>query len=205
MNLETLENRLVTEALKKPRKKRAPKQSGPSVASPSAPKQVSDQGKVLAKIAAATKIIRKLTKTEQSANSEYAFVSIDDYYEQVALKVSNDFGLNWSLTEEARSEERFQDVYQDWHIRKVYQVNGFLDDGTTTGLGQISVTMPYEGATTAGKMLSYADKAFMRQLFKIPTGEKEAEKSEPVKVSERPAQRNAETKETFFKEGKKEE
>lgn len=205
MNLETSENKPVTEVAKKPRKKRAPKQSGQSAVSPSVQNQLSETGRVLVKIAAATKTIQKLTKKEHSANNDYTFVSIDDYYEQVALRVATEFGLNWGLGELPHMEQVFEDVYQDKHIRKVYQVTAFLDDGSQANLGAISVTMPYEGATTAGKMLSYADKAFMRQLFKIPTGEKEAEKSAPVKASERPAQRNAETKETFFKEGKKED
>lgn len=179
---------------------RKPKQLGPSAASA---KPLSESQRIIVLIAKATAQTTKLLKTESSENDGgYKFVSIDLYYEEVALKVSREFGLNWSLSEIPEYEQRFQDVYQDWHIRKVYRATIFSDVGDSFGAGTISVTMPYEGATTAGKMLSYADKAFMRQLFKIPTGEGEAEQAKTPARSEQGQQRDGAEKTRFFgKEG----
>lgn len=132
-------------------------------------------------------------------------MSIDDYYEQVALLIAREFGLSWMLSEEPSMEERFQDVSQDVQIRKVYRIIWIDDDGGSIEYGgYITVSAPYEGATTAGKMLSYAEKAFMRRTFKIPTGEKEAEDSKPPARSERSQQSASKDKDKFFSNPSKE-
>jgi hypothetical protein len=155
------------------------------------------EARIALRLMAATKAMTRLSKTE-SATAGYAFVSIDDYYEQVARKVAVDYGIGWHLTELSDKEQRFQDVYSDFHIRKVFRAIIFSDDGDSFNSGEISVTLPYEDASTTGKALSYADKAFMRQLFKIPTGEPEAELTPKVKKSEAGQQRDAKEKDKFF-------
>lgn len=163
----------------------------------SVPKRADAVGRLTVKIMAITKEIQKLNKGDEST-AGYAFVSIDDYYEQVALKIARDHGLGWQLSEEFDKEQRFQDVSSDLHIRKVFKISVFDDAGDSFNPGFISVTLPYEDATTTGKALSYADKAFMRQLFKIPTGEKEAEQTPSVKRSEAGQQKGHAAKDAFF-------
>lgn len=161
--------------------------------------------RIAQKIVKAIKLTKKLNKTEKSEYGDYAFVSIDDYYEQVALVIARDVGLSWMLSEEPSMEERFQDVSQDVQIRKVYRVIWITDDGDLIDYGgYITVSMPYEGATTAGKMLSYAEKAFMRRTFKIPTGDAEAEDSKPPARSERSQQPASKDKDKFFSTAAKE-
>lgn len=188
----------LTADIHKTKPKRGRKPSGPKEPSVQESKSLNAVGRLTVKIMAATKQMQKLTKGSHSERNDYAFVSIDDYYEQVALKVANDFGIGWQLSEEFDREERFQDVYSDFHIRKVFKVSLFSDEGDSFNPGFISVTLPYEDASTTGKALSYADKAFMRQLFKIPTGEKEAEQTPAVKRSEAGQQKDASAKERFF-------
>lgn len=151
-------------------------------------------------ILSATKKITRLTKNDSNEADSYSFVGIDDYYEQVALKIAKEEGLIWHLAEMPELEQRFQDVYQDWHIRKVFEVTIELGDQDRSGyrFSVVSVTMPYDGATNTGKMLSYADKAFMRQLFKIPTGEPDVDGDAAVTKSEQSQQKNADKKEEFF-------
>lgn len=157
------------------------------------------------KVLAAIKTVKRMEKTEQSKEGDYRFVSIDDYYERVALVIAREHGLSWMLSEEPTGEERFQDVYSDFHIRKVYRTILVTDEGDSMQYaGYITVTMPYEGATTAGKMLSYAEKAFMRRTFKIPTGEAEAEDSKPPTRSERSQQPASKDKDKFFGQANKE-
>lgn len=182
--------------LEKEVRRRGRKPAGASAPSVRDANSRSDQ-RIAKRIMAATKTITRLTKTE-SREAGYAFVSIDDYYEQVARKVAEDHGIGWQLSELPAQEQRFQDVYSDYHIRKVFKITIISDDGDSLHAGEISVTLPYENASTTGKALSYADKAFMRQLFKIPTGEPEAELQPPVKRNEAGQQRDAKNKDTFF-------
>lgn len=161
--------------------------------------------RIAQKIVKAIKLTKKLNKTEKSEYGDYAFVSIDDYYEQVALVIARDVGLSWMLSEEPSMEERFQDVSQDIQIRKVFRTILITEDGDSMQAGgYITVSMPYEGATTAGKMLSYAEKAFMRRTFKIPTGDAEAEDSKPPARSERSQQPASKDKDKFFSTADKE-
>lgn len=188
----------------KPETKRGRKPRGQSVALVE-DSQETETRKIVRKIAKAIKLTKKLNKTEKSEYGDYAFVSIDDYYEQVALVIAREVGLSWMLSEEPSMEERFQDVSQDVQIRKVYRVLWITDDGDIIEYGgYITVSMPYEGATTAGKMLSYAEKAFMRRTFKIPTGESEAEDSKPPARSERSQQPASKDKDKFFSTAAKE-
>lgn len=189
---------------KRGRKPRTPKADGPSASSP--PQKViahaTPQGRLSQKIAAVTKLIKRLEANDKNESENFAFVSIDEYYEKVALQIAQRFGLCWVFQEETAQEQRFSGDCNDLHIRKVFSVTIFDDTGDAMSLAHnISVTLPYEGATTTGKALSYADKAFMRQTFKIPTKEADADKDKAVTKSEQSQQKNADKKDGFFGSG----
>lgn len=132
------------------------------------PKEANNRAAVLAKIIKASKEMEPLIKGDHNPEDGYAFVSIDTYYEKAA-KVAFNHGLSWTMTE--RSIDRRGDTYV-WS----YSFTVFDEEGNyINNFAKISVPHDFEGPQTSGKVVSYADKVFARQLFKLVTGEADAD------------------------------
>lgn len=120
--------------------------------------------------------VGSLGKAAMNPHGRYKYVSIDAYYERVAIVAAKN-GLSWIA-----SENDFQimpDVGKTGIIKVTYDValmhsgGDFLQRFTT-----LTILHPIQGAQTVGSAMSYLDKVFMRQLFSVATGEKDSDADE---------------------------
>jgi hypothetical protein len=129
-------------------------------------------------IAAALEVQRevgKLGKDDFNAHGKYHFVSIDTYYQHVASVAANP-GLTW-VSQVTGTTFTAGDKP---NIRFDYSFDLLHSSGAVAhGLFRHPVVHPVQGAQTAGSALSYADKLFMRHLFKVVTGEGDADSTAP--------------------------
>ncbi len=117
-----------------------------------------------------------LVKLETNEYASYRYVSIDRYYEvvrEIALKA----GLWWALRETEFAETKFNQEGKPTMVTFYYSVDLFaLKDGAyVKAYDGITVPHPWQGAQTSGAARSYADKTFMRTLFKVVTGEPDSD------------------------------
>lgn len=120
--------------------------------------------------------VGSLGKSAMNPHGRYKYVSIDTYYEKVAVAAAKN-GLSWIA-----SETDFQimpEVGKTGIIKATYNVSlmhtsgDYIRDFTT-----LTIMHPIQGAQTVGSAMSYLDKVFMRQLFSVATGEKDGDADE---------------------------
>ena len=119
----------------------------------------------------------KISKDAENPHERWSYVSIDEYYAKVASAAIN-AGVSWHVEEE--SFEFVESVETICKARYTFTVYNNEDDQTIF-MGPLTVVHPYEGAQTTGKMVSYAEQIFMRQLLKVVTGEPDADATAPSK------------------------
>lgn len=128
---------------------------------------------IYAAIIEVTKRVGTLGKGAFNPHGQYKYVSIDKYYEAVGSAAA-DVGLSWYLVQD--KFEIHPSVGKSGMVEIGYQVNEFHESGESIpGFSYTSVIHPIQGAQTVGSAMSYADKVFQRQLFKIATGEEDAD------------------------------
>jgi len=150
---------------------------------------------ILARVIKVAREIEPLIKNE-SHNEGWNFVSIDTYYEKAAKALLKE-GVSWVISEETATSLDGFDVI-GWR----YTFSLFDEAGNAIkDFARFTVPHDLEGPQTAGKVVSYAEKVFMRQLLKLVTGEPDADTSATQKGvrrnkikgksgAERPAQSN---------------
>lgn len=124
--------------------------------------------------------IPTLAKTTRNGDAGFNYVSIDGYYEKVA-PILREAGLIWVIDEEGF--ELIPNVYGEHWCRFEYMMTLFHTIGLDTDDGietpsfslRLSLIHPFQGAQTTGSAMSYAEKIFLRTLFKIVTGEPDAD------------------------------
>lgn len=127
-------------------------------------------------ILSTAKAVGTLGKAAVNPHGGYNYVSIDKFYESVA-RIANDNGLNWVLRE--TQFEVLSSIGKTGAIRVNYAVDLMHEAGEMQrDFSQVSIIHPIQGAQTVGSSMSYADKVVMRQLFKVPTGEKDIDADE---------------------------
>ena len=132
---------------------------------------------VFAAITSVTKALGRVGKGAFNQHGNYRFVSIDKYYETAGVEAAN-AGLTWVLKED--SFEVVASAGPKPLIKATYIVDLFHSSGATLpGFSKLSIIHPIQGAQTVGSAMSYADKVFMRQLFKVATGEEDADSTNP--------------------------
>jgi hypothetical protein len=118
----------------------------------------------------------KITKDSENPFEKWGYVSIDEYYDKVASAILLS-GLSWYV-----EEKEFEFIWAAEAIVKASYLFTIYDgDKEPMMIGPLTVIHPYEGAQTTGKMVSYAEKIFMRQLLKVVTGEPDADATAPTK------------------------
>lgn len=117
--------------------------------------------------------VKRLVHDSENNYQSYKYVSVDAYYEFIR-PLLNDAGLMIIPNEEDAG------LSPDGKTLKVVLAFTMLHkDGDVWEFPiRRTVYLPYTGAQSCGSALSYADKFIMRTLFKIPTGEYEAEADE---------------------------
>lgn len=129
--------------------------------------------------------VPSLKKGDRNQHGGYNYVSIDDYYEKVA-KIAAANGVTWK-SREISSEvitvgekaDRNGNVVPVLALKTKYEFDVLAGHETLhTNFFSCTILHPLQGAQTAGSSLSYADKLFMRTVFKVVTGEGDADASD---------------------------
>lgn len=132
---------------------------------------------ILKAITDVTAEIPNLAKAEKNQHGGYNFVPIDKYYEVVG-KAAAKHGLSWSLSE--HEWEHLPNVGKSGAMRFTYVARLMHSSGEEKeNFSRLTIIHPIQGAQTAGSAMSYADKVFTRQLFKVQTGEQDADSTNP--------------------------
>lgn len=136
---------------------------------------------IAAAIVATTRATGKLIKNEHNKHGGYAFVGVDTYYERVASKAAEN-GLSWVARETAFSviEVSGKNGLVPL-VQATYEFDVFHESGASAPqFSRITLIHPVQGPQTVGSLVSYLDKVFQRQTFKLATGEKgDADEADP--------------------------
>lgn len=131
-------------------------------------------------ILAVTKEVGTLGKAAFNPHGQYAYVSIDAYYQAVGQSAAK-HGLTWVLVQDAFTLH--PSVGRSGVVEITYRVHLLHESGATIlDFTKTSIIHPLQGAQTVGSAMSYADKVFQRQLFKIATGEDDADATNATDV-----------------------
>lgn len=133
------------------------------------------------KIAEVSGLIPSLKKGTRNNEAGFSYVSIDDYYDQVA-SILRDNGLIWTITENGCEFVKLD----EWYAKFTYLFNLFdIDDTSGVDIdgctvlsrwpSEISLIHPLQDAQTTGSAMSYAEKIYLRTMFKVVTGEADAD------------------------------
>lgn len=149
---------------------------------------------IAAAVIKTTREVGTLIKDEYNKHGGYPFVGIDAFYERVASKAASN-GLSWVASEKSFDVVEVSGKQTTSMIRVTYDFTMFHESGATAeGFSTMTVLHAVQGAQTAGSALSYSVKNFMRQTFKLATGEKgsDADETDPRDLDEvRPTQKPA--------------
>ncbi len=137
---------------------------------------------IAAAIIAVKKQIRQLGSDERNQHGGYSYVSVDKFYERLGpLMADADLAL---LIDETETEVRISDATdRDGKPRKTpwlfaqYSLAFMHGSGAISPPMRRSIAMPINGPQTYGAAQSYIEKQFLRQVFKVPTGEKDADET----------------------------
>jgi hypothetical protein len=136
------------------------------------------------------KVIREvpiLGKDQENRFANYAYVSIDKYYEQFA-RIAAKHGLTWitreaecdvvevSVVAEGRGRARDEGPKIRTYVKTTYACDIYLAGvGVITDVGRVTIFHQLTGPQTAGSSASYAEKVFFRVMLKAVTGERDAD------------------------------
>lgn len=135
-----------------------------------------------------TRKIGTLGKAALNPHGGYKYVSIDKFYETVGRTAAEE-GLSWTLRE--ISIQIMPEVGKTGAVRVTYAVDLMMETGwRLPNYSCVSIIHPIQGAQTMGSAMSYADKVAMRQMFKVPTGERDIDADETDNRALDPAPKN---------------
>lgn len=136
--------------------------------------------KIAAAIVAIEGKIKQLGTDESNKHGGYAYVSVDKFYERVG-KMMADAGLALLINEteadvrtSERTDERGATKTVSWLFVR-YELSFMHESGAMSASLRRSCALPISGPQAFGAAQSYIEKQFLRQVFKIPTGEKDAD------------------------------
>lgn len=145
-------------------------------------------------VIAVTRDIGTLGKAAVNPHGGYKYVSIDRFYESVGVAAAK-HGLSWTLIEDAFAIHpgvgKTGMVQVTYRVRMMHESGAVMED-----FSKLSIIHPIQGAQTVGSAMSYADKVFQRQTFKVATGEEDADSTNPsdLDFGSKPKETKAETK-----------
>lgn len=131
---------------------------------------------IAAAIVAVMKTVKQLGADERNDHGKYNFVSVDKFYERIGPALTN-AGL-MLLIDETHSEVKEGKSGNPWLFIE-FALTFAHESGVMSGAMRRSVALPISGPQAYGAAQSYVEKQFMRQVFKIPTGDKDADDTAP--------------------------
>lgn len=128
---------------------------------------------IAAAIIAVKKQIKQLGADDKNEHGKYNFVSVDKFYATIG-KLMADAGLAL-LIDEAITEVRGSDKTGNPWLFAQYDLTFMHESGALGPPLHRSIALPISGPQAFGAAQSYIEKQFLRQVFKVPTGEKDAD------------------------------
>ncbi len=132
---------------------------------------------IAAAIVAVKKQIRQLGDDTKNVHGGYAYVSVDKFYERIG-KLMADAGLAL-LIDETATDVRLSDKSQNPWLFAQYTLSFMHESGAMSGGLRRSIALPISGPQAYGSAQSYIEKQFLRQIFKVPTGDRDADETAP--------------------------
>ncbi len=138
---------------------------------------------IAAAIVAVKKQVRQLGVDEDNKFAGYKYVSVDKFYATVG-PIMAEAGLALIIDETSSAIEISESTERDGKVKKTpwlfvqYSLAFMHESGAVSAPMRRSLAMPINGPQTYGAAQSYIEKQFLRQVFKIPTGDKDAGETE---------------------------
>lgn len=142
---------------------------------------------VAAAIIAVKQKVKQLGHDDKNEHGRYNFVSVDKFYATIG-KLMADVGLAL-LIDETATEIRASDKSGNPWLFVQYDLTFMHESGALAAPLHRSCALPINGPQTYGAAQSYIEKQFLRQVFKVPTGEKDAD--DTAQGEDAPQGRNA--------------
>ena len=124
--------------------------------------------------------VRQLGADEKNPHGGYAYVSVDRFYERIGPMMA-EAGLALLIDEveadvkaNERTDERGNTKVTAWLYTR-YALRFMHASGAVSPPLMRSCALPISGPQAFGSAQSYIEKQFLRAVFKIPTGEKDAD------------------------------
>lgn len=139
---------------------------------------VSEENKgMLAAILKTINQVPSLRKADRNKHGGYNYVSIDDYYKEVATIAAAN-GIHWH-PREIQAPELHNISMKTVQTVAAFRYSFTISHGEESVQNYFTCTIyhPFQGAQTSGSAMSYAEKLFMRTVFKVQTGEGDADAS----------------------------
>jgi hypothetical protein len=124
--------------------------------------------------------VRRLGKDETNRHGGYNYASVDKFYEAIGPLMA-DAGIIVIPFERSVSSSKRQTVDQQGRAKEtsllLIRYDLFIYHESGVGYGPIprEIQVIESGAQSYGSAQSFVDKYFLRMLFKVPTGEKDAD------------------------------
>lgn len=140
--------------------------------------------------------IERIGKDETNAFAKFKYASVDQFYEAVGPLMAQ-AGL-FDLVQEVDLNVEMREVQQEngaikkslW-LTANYEIWMYHESGCQFGPIPRKIIVPATGPQAFGSGQSYVEKYFLRALFKIPTGEADADAERQEGIPARPQRENA--------------
>ncbi len=142
---------------------------------------------IAAAIIAVKKQVKQLGADDKNEHGRYNFVSVDKFYERIG-KLMAEAGLAL-LIDETVTDVRASDKSGNPWLFAQYDLTFMHESGVLARPLRRSIALPISGPQAFGAAQSYIEKQFLRQVFKVPTGDKDADDTAPGEGA--PESRNA--------------
>ena len=128
---------------------------------------------IAAAIIAVKQKVKQLGADDRNEHGRYNFVSVDKFYATIG-KLMADVGLAL-LIDETATDVRASDKSGNPWLFAQYDLTFMHESGALSHPLHRSCALPISGPQAYGAAQSYIEKQFLRQVFKVPTGEKDAD------------------------------
>ena len=140
--------------------------------------------------------VERLGKDTRNEHGRYNYVSVDSFFEQIGHLMS-DAGIFVVLNEVASSVENRESIdsygkakISAW-LNCEYEAIIYHASGVSYGPIKRTIQVVASGPQAYGSAMSFVEKYFLRGLFKIPTGEPDADADVQHGLPEKSPQRRA--------------
>ena len=117
--------------------------------------------------------VKALGSDERNTHGGYTYVSVDKFYDRIG-KLMAGAGVALLIDEVSTDVKASEKSGAPWLFAQ-YELRFLHKSGALSHPLRRSIALPINGPQTYGAAQSYIEKQFLRQVFKVPTGEKDAD------------------------------